>query len=127
MSYSLGTLTLGTIKKEAVSTDAQLFEQPMPGTSAANSILLDLFGVVKIITLEGQFVTGTGGKTLKQFTDQFVDDSSGKIIGNQSSLTYTSDTMTTSISVLIKSFEYSYEEGDISKINYTLRIQQGTT
>lgn len=127
MTYSLGTLQLGTIKKERPRADAQLFEQPMPGSSANNTILIDLFGVVKEITLEGNFISGTGGLTIKQFTDQFIDNSTGKIKGNQTTLSYSSDTMTNSINVIIKSFEYSYDEAEPTRISYVLTIQEGTS
>lgn len=125
MAYSLGSLQLGTVTKERPDTDAQLFEQPLPRTNAAGTILIDLFGVVKIITLEGVFVAGTGGLTIKQFVDQFIDNSTGKIKGNQTSTTYTSDTMTSPVEVIVKSFNYTYDAGDPNKVNYVLVLQEG--
>jgi hypothetical protein len=127
ISLTIGAaLELGIINSEKVSVDAQLFEQPMPGSPASSTVLMDLFGVVKIIDLEGTFITGTGGLTIKTFNDQFIDDTTGKIKGDQTAGTYVSDSFTTSISVIIKSFTYTYEEGNPSSIKYRLQLQEGT-
>jgi hypothetical protein len=128
MAYSLtigAALELGTVTRERVVTDSQLFEQPMPGGSAKEMILIDIFGVVKTIELEGTFVTGQGSKTIKTFNDQFIDDTSGKIIGKQTRGTYASDTFTNSIYVLIKNYSYEYEEGSPTIIKYKLSLIQG--
>ena len=121
-----GALELGIINTERVSVDAQLFEQPMPGGTAGETILIDLFGVVKIIDLSGTFVNGTGGFTIKTFNDQFIDNTTGKIKGSQTSGTYTSDSFTTAITVIIKSYNYDYVEGDPNTIKYKLQLQEGT-
>ena len=131
MAYSLtphlgSALQLGTVQNERVTVDAQLFEQPMPGGSASATILIDLFGVVKKIVLQGSFVTGQGGLTIKTFADQFVDQTTGAIKGSQPYSAYVSDSFTTGINVIIVSYEQSWDEGDASRIKYTLTLQEGT-
>ena len=58
---SLTNMTsLGTIKSENVTKDAQLFQMPIPLSDSTSAIVLDLFGVNKTIRIDGKFVDETG-------------------------------------------------------------------
>ena len=121
--YSLGTFELGNVNEEDPDIEAQLFTQPMPGSNSASEIILDLFGVEKTIKINGDFIDGTGGKSIKQFCDQFVN----AINGNQpsSGYAYQSLMVTSSIQVYLQSFLPKYASGDPTRVSYTLTLLEG--
>lgn len=124
MTTSLGSFELGTVTSEKVDVNAQLFEQPIPQSSANNTILLDLFGVIKTVRLSGVFINGTNGYSLATFVNQFVDDSSGAIRGNQSAIVYASSVFSSSIHVRIQNFSYTFEAGDPTRVTYDLLLEE---
>lgn len=76
MTYTLaGMTTLGTPTKESVPKDAQLYQQPRPFTDSDSTIVLDYFGVSKIVNYSGRYIPtltneyGVSGGTFSAFTD----------------------------------------------------------
>ena len=133
------TYNLGVIQSEAVNVDAQLFEMPLPVSPATDTFELDLFGTLKTINLKGNFVAGFGGLTVKQFVDQFIDDGTnavsnptatyngtGVFSGDQKTLTYTSDSFTNPILVLVKNFNYTFTGGEPTHVEYELGLVESS-
>ena len=50
---------MGKLTNEKVNKDSQLFQQPMPGSPSSSTIVLDLFGATKTITIDGEFYDET--------------------------------------------------------------------
>ncbi len=50
---TLNGTDLGNIQTENQNKDSSLFNQPVPGTDSDISILLDLFGVIRTVRIEG--------------------------------------------------------------------------
>ena len=100
--------------------DTSLFNQPLPTLDSDKSILLDIFGVSRTITIEGIF-TGTVGAL-----NTFINTIQTIANGTQTGVTFVSSLTTfADKKVFIKSFNWSFLKGSPNKINYSLELVEG--
>ena len=117
---SLGGTDLGDIQSEEQSKDSGLFQTPLPRQDSSSAILIDLFGVIRTVTVTGIF-TGTVNQQ-----NTFISAIEGIANGVQSGSTFVSSIRSASITVLIQNFRWTKNRADPSKINYTLTLIEGT-
>jgi len=97
-----------------------LFNQPLPTSDSDKSILLDLFGVSRVISITGIF-TGT----LAQL-NTFITVIETLADGSQTGVTFVSSLSTfTSKKVFVKNFNWSFIKATPNKINYSLELIEG--
>lgn len=128
MTYSLKTSAdgtifstttgMGTIKNEKVNKDSQLFQQPMPGATSAQTIVLDLFGATKMITVDGVFYDTAN-------MVEFITELEGLVSGSQTHYHWTSDLYTV-INICVLSVSWQYIGGEPTHIEYTINMIEGT-
>ena len=116
---TLAGTDLGIVKREGHTRNSGLFNMPMPLGDSDDALLADLMGTTRTITIDGEF---TGNQTAQ---DAFIDAIEGIQNGNQSSSSFVSDRKGT-FDVIISDFSYTFEEGAITKVNYTLTLIEGT-
>ena len=117
---SLDGTDLGDIQSEEQSKDSGLFQTPLPRQDSANAILIDLFGVIRTLTITGIFK----GTVNEQNT--FITAIEGIADGVQTGSTFVSSIRASSITVLIQNFRWTKQKADPNKIDYTLTLIQGT-
>lgn len=111
---------LGRIQTESQNKDSSLFNQPLPGSDSSTSILLDLFGVIRTISIDG-IKSGTA-----TVLNTFITDIEALIGGGQSGVTFVSSLSTfASKKVFVNSFNWDYVKGDPNKISYSLELTEG--
>lgn len=116
---TLSGTSLGIVQREKQAKDSGLTNFPLPRSDSSSSILLDLFGVTRTITLEGRYE----GTTEEIRT--FIATIEGYASGTQSGLTFQSDLISSTKTVFIQNFEWAYNEADTSTIQYTLIMLEG--
>ncbi len=121
MSASIGGVGIGNVQNEGQRKNAGLFTQPIPTSDSDSTILLDLFGTTKNMTIEGiKSGTASGLNT-------FITAIEGIANGSQTGSTFVSSLSTyANKTVFVKDFGWNYAAGDPSKITYTLELQEGT-
>lgn len=112
---------LGTIQSESSTKESNLFIQPLPYSDSTDSILMDLMGTSRTITITGQKISST-----KADLTGFIQTIEGIQNGRQSSGTYVGDFDTSSKNVLIQSFSWTWNEADPQRIKYDLSLVEGT-
>ena len=119
MSTLNGT-NLGRIQKETQNKDSSLFNMPLPGSDSNLSILLDLFGVLRTISIEGIKADSAAN------INTFITTIEALIAGGQSGVTFVSSLSTFSNkTVFVKSFTWNFVKGDPNKISYSLELMEG--
>ena len=117
---SVGGIDLGRIQNESQVKDSGLFTQPLVINDSANTILLDLFGVTRTISIDG---IKTGSVAV---LNTFITDIEGIENGTQTSSTFVSSLSTfANKTVFIKSFRWNYLAGNPGKITYSLELIEG--
>ena len=107
---------------ESSTKNSSLFNQPLPLSDSDQSILLDLFGVGRTITLDGIF---TGTLTEQNTFIEAIESLQG---GNQTGYTFVSShTSVSSKTVFVQNFTWTVNKADVSKINYNLSLMEGAT
>jgi len=129
MTYSLTNAAIGsvnllappagkiTIESERSNKDSNLFKQPIPTSDSGDTIVIDIFGAQKNVTLKCEYI-GTSVANISTYIgylDAILD-------GEQSVSTYTSDAAGTSIYVYFENFEWEYEAGSPLTIKITLSL-----
>lgn len=112
-------IDLGTINSEEHSKTAQLFTQPMPMSDSNETILMDLFGLTRTITVQGTY-TGT-----KSELRSFISNIEGIHDGEQNGSRFTSKITGDTYDVAIEEFSYSWSQGETQSLSYTLRLKEG--
>lgn len=125
---AVGNTTYGSpqIQNFKVSKEAGMTTIPIPTKDSDNVIGLDILGTTRNITISG-IVVGTAAQ-LKEF----IGDLEDKVYGKQFSNTNKGHTLTVELAktgvttyyVIIKSFNYEWDAGAPSKIEYTLDMMQ---
>lgn len=111
---------LGRIQTESQNKDSSLFNQPLPGSDSSTSILLDLFGVTRTISIDG-IKSGTA-----TVLNTFITTIEALIGGGQSGVTFVSSLSTfANKTVFVSSFDWNYVKGDPNKISYSLQLTEG--
>jgi hypothetical protein len=119
---SIGGTDLGSVTSERQSKVAQLFQQPLPTQNSDKAILLDIFGLRRNITLNGEFV----GTLVEQNT--FIQAIETIQNGTQEGATFVSShTSTPNKVVFIDSFEWDVQKGTPTKIGYMLTLIEGAS
>lgn len=123
MTYSLKTssdvdvfTSMGTIRSESTSMDSQLFQMPIPASPSSDTFVLDLFGVVKNITIEGIFVGSSAA------ISTFIGQLEGLTPGTQTYYKWASDAKGSSINVNVLTTSWNMEEGSPTKVNYNISM-----
>jgi len=141
MAYTLSNGTL-TVKLQAtgdttygspqlqemkVSKESQTWEMAIPSCDSNATIVIDLLGTKKNISL-----TGTVQGTVTQL-DSFINDMSGFLNSNQftlaaGGLTFIAERpASTSLTVIMKSFEFTYDAGTTNAIFWSAGLVQGNS
>jgi len=120
MTPTIGNKSLGDVSSESSTKSSNLFNQPIPFSDSDQSLIMDLMGTGRTIT-----VTGVKTGTIAQLRT-FVIDIEGLQNGSQSSLTFVSSWTNVNKSVLIQDFTHDKASGDENKVNYVLTLLEGT-
>jgi len=119
---TLGGTDLGDVQSERQSKNTQLFQMPLPTSDSSAAILLDYFGVVRTISVEG-IITGVDATHVT-----FIDAIETICGGAQTGSTFVSSkTGYANKTVFINTFEWTVNAADVSKINYSLTLIEGAT
>lgn len=113
---TLNGQNLGTIRDEAHSKNAQLFQQPMPQTPSTDAVVLDLFGASRNIVIQGVWSISNG--TISTFIS-WLD---GLVNGTQARVDYVSDKTGVTYHVFVDSTRWSARAGDINEIEYEIQM-----
>jgi len=121
MTYSLtGLSSMGSIKKISSNKDSGLFKMPLPATDSTGTILLDIFGAGRSISISGTF-TGTEATVAS-----FIVELDGLIVGMQSSRDFVCDKSGVTYHVLVESLSWEGEEGCPTKVDYEINLVEGS-
>lgn len=118
MSTIDGT-SLGNVQNESQTKDSGLFQMPYPRKDSDAKVLMDIMGTSRNINITGKF-TGTPTE-LKAF----IAAMEGIQDGTQTGSTFVGDLVTTSKTVLIESFNWSYDKANLNSIDYSLTLIEG--
>ena len=117
---SAQTIDLGRIQSETQTKSSEMFNFPVPVADSNESIVLDLFGVSRRISVTG-IITGN----LAQL-NTFITDIETIKNGTQGGETFVSSLTTfPNKTVYIKNFDWTYSRGSPNKIDYTLELLEG--
>lgn len=121
---SINSVDLGDVKSESDSKSSNLFMQALPFTDSASTLLMDLMGTSRTITVTG-VKTGTTAEC-----NTFIDNIEALQNADQSAgYTFKSSWRTTpgkDKNVLIEEFSHEKSEADESRVSYTLVLFQGS-
>lgn len=114
---------LGAVQSESHTKNSSLFNQPLPATDSSSSILLDLFGMSRTITIEGIFTDTVAN------IRTFIGVIEGFAAGTQTGLKFVSSLITSpaSYNTFIESFTWNYVKGAPDHINYSLNLIEGAS
>ena len=118
---TLKEIDLGDIQSEDQTKDSNLLQFPLPASDSSDAILIDIMGCFRTISLSG-IITGTVATQ-----NTFIAAIEGLVDGNQGSgFTFVSSQAGTSDkTVLISSFNWNKQAGDVNKLDYSLTLFQG--
>lgn len=117
MTYTLGAITdLGTVQKEDFTKDAQLFQQAIPASDSDDAIIIDLFGVIRNISLSGVYTTANGT------ISTFIGLLDGLVNGTQSKIVFHSDKSEQDYNVIVNRVNWNSEEGEVNKVNWSIDL-----
>ena len=120
MSTSVGGIDLGEIQSERQNKNGNLFQMPMPLSDSNETILFDMFGMMRTINIDGIF-TGTDAQHVT-----FINAIETIMDGNQSGSAFiSSKTGFSNKTVFIDSFDWRVDKADVSKISYSLTLKEG--
>ena len=117
---TIGGKSLGDVSSESSTKSSNLFNQPIPFSDSDASLIMDLMGTSRTIT-----VTGVKTGTVAQLRT-FITDIEGLQNGAQASLTFVSSWTNVNKNVLIQEFTHDKSESDENKVHYTLVLLEGT-
>lgn len=117
---SINSVDLGTVTNEKSKKTSNLFQQPIPYSDSDAALLMDLFGVSRVITITG-FKTGAVADLRT-----FVENIEALQNGEQDGMTFVSSWTNSNKTCLIEDFEHDKDQADENKVNYTLTLIEGT-
>jgi len=109
------------------TTESQTWEILIPTQGPETVVVLDLMGTKRTIIISG-IVTGTVTQL-----DSFINNLEGFMNSQQyiltaSGLTFTADRpASTSITVIMKSFDWEYSAGVVNKLEWSISLMQGNS
>jgi len=122
-----GTYGSPQLQNMKVSKESQTWEIAIPASDSNATIVIDLLGTKRVISL-----TGTVQGTTTQL-DSFVNNmsvflNSGQYLLAASGLTFTADRpASTSYTVIMKTFDWEYNSGTINAIEWSATLIQGNS
>ena len=119
MVTRVGGTILPNVQSERESRDSGMFTQALPTLDSDDTVLLDIFGVTKLIAVDG-FVIGSEAD-LKTFINAIEALQKPIQTGHE----YYSELLAVPIQVYIQSFEWTWAAGDPTKIQYSLTMIEG--
>jgi len=93
---------------------------PIPMSDSRDTIMLDLFGASRTITITGIWTAGDG--TISTFIT-WLD---GLVNGTQTPISFVSDKSGVPYTVLVQSVKWSSEEAGVNKLDYTINMVEGS-
>ena len=120
MAATIEGVDLGTVTSESQTKSSNLFNQPLPFSDSDASLIMDIFGTTRTITVIG---VKTGAVAALR---TFVTNIEALQDGKQANLTFVSSWTNVNKEVLIQDFTHDKASGDETKINYTLILIEGT-
>jgi len=117
---SINSVDLGEVTSETSSKASNLFNMPIPLSDSDATLLMDLMGTTRTITITG-YKTGLVAD-LRTFVSNIETLQNGK----QSGMIFVSSWTNSNKTCLIENFEHTKDQADENKINYTLVLQEGT-
>ena len=115
---TLAGTDLGIVTRESRTKDAQLFQQPMPVSDSTQAIILDLFGCVGTIEIEGKFTSNLS--TAISFLEGLAN-------GSQSRIVYASDLFSRTFNVYVQNVNYETSEGSgQTVVTYHISLIEGS-
>ena len=111
---------LGDVSSESSTKTSNLFNTPLPFSDSDASLIMDLMGTSRTITISG-VKTGTVAELRT-----FITDIEGLQNGEQSSLTFVSSWTNVNKNVLIQDFTHDKSSADENRVSYTLTLLEGT-
>ena len=116
MAWTLNSTDLQDVQKEDHTKDAQLFTMPLPASDSTSTIVIDLFGTIRNIMVDGVFAETLANQRT------FISTIEGYVDGSQTKVVYHSDKTNTNYNVFVKTFRWWATSGDVNKINYVLEL-----
>lgn len=120
MAATIGGKSLGDVSSENSTKTSNLFNTPLPFSDSDASLIMDLMGTSRTITISG-VKTGTVAQLRT-----FITDIEGLQNGEQSSLTFVSSWTNVDKNVLIQDFTHDKTGADENRVSYTLTLLEGT-
>jgi predicted transcriptional regulator len=109
--------SLGTIRNEQFSKDAQLFQQPLPASDSTEALVIDLFGAQATIKINGAITASISTA---------ISELKALINGGQVRRTYVSDISGTYY-VYVQTVDFEIEESaGGTKLNYSISMVEGS-
>lgn len=117
---SYNSIDLGNVKSERDSKIAQLFQQAIPTQDSSNAILLDIFGMGRTVTIDGELIGTQGEQTT------FINAINAIANGTQTGSTFVSSKDGIANKTLfIDGFDWTVIKADVSRISYILTLREG--
>lgn len=120
MTTTLGGVTLPNVSRINPSKESNLFNQPLPYSNSNETILMDIFGTTRSITVEGKFTGETAA------IQAFIASIEAIQNGQQEGSAFACDLYSSPKTVVIQSFSPVYNEGAPTLLEYSLTLQEGT-
>lgn len=117
---SIGGVDLGTVTNEKSNKSSNLFNQPIPYSDSDATLLMDLMGTTRTITITGH---KTGAVAALR---TFVQNIEALQNGTQSGMTFVSSWTNSNKTCLIENFEHDKDQADENKVNYILTLIEGS-
>jgi len=126
---AIGDATYGSpqIQNMKRTTETQAWEILIPTSGPETVVIIDLLGTKRNIIISG-IITGTVTQL-----DTFINNLEGFMNSQQyiltaSGLTFTADRpASTSITVIMRSFDWEYDAGMVNKIGWGMSLTQGNS
>lgn len=117
---SIAGIDLGNVQSERQIKSTNLFIQALVASDSSAAVILDLFGTVRRINVNG---IKSGSATV---INTFITAIEAIANGSQTSSTFVSSLSTfTNKTVFVEDFSWEYVGGDPNKIRYTLSMVEG--
>ena len=120
MAATIGGVSLGIVNSESQTKSSGLFNQPLPFSDSDASLIMDLLGTSRTITISG-VKTGTIADLRT-----FVTNIEAIQNGQQSGSTFVSSWTNVNKTCLIQEFTHDKVEADENRVTYTLSLIEGT-
>lgn len=115
----LGSVNLLGVKRIDSDKNANIIPLPLPTKDSDESQVFDLLGVVKLISIDGEYSAGTIA-----LTKAYADSIEALVNGDQNTIDFVSDQMGT-ISCMVNQVRIGWSFDVISKVTFSIKLIQG--